>query len=345
MQSEKYKQAGVNIDNAQLALKNASPFIKNTFNDAVILQSGSYGSLYDLKDIMENYQHPVLVQSVDGIGTKLVIARMANRFESVGFDIVNHCCNDILCMGARAINFLDYIAVEHLEPRIVTDIIKGIATACMKQNIALVGGETAEMPGVYIKNEFDIAGMITGVVEKDKIINGQSIIPGDLIIGLKSDGLHTNGYSLARKVLFENLQLNIDSYIDELQSTLQDALLKVHKDYSQTLLSLLDEFEIKGLVHITGGGLIDNIPRILPKNCNAKINKNSWELPAIFKLIQEGASIDDAEMARTFNIGIGMVIIVGKDTLDPFIERLRTKNEVPIVIGEIVEGDKKTVLL
>ena len=341
-----YKSAGVDIDAGAESLRRIKNRVAKTHNSSVLTGLGSFGSLFDLTPLLEEYDEPVIVQSVDGVGTKLMVATMAGRHDTIGVDIVNHCCNDILCQGARPLTFLDYIAVESLEPSQIEEIVSGMAKACEETGTALVGGETAELPGVYIKGEYDLAGIITGVVEKKKIITGKSIVEGDLVLGLPSSGLHTNGYTLARKVLFDKLKFTVDSTPAELSGvSVGEALLKPHRDYSRLLWPLLQTHPVKGLAHITGGGLLDNTPRILPKNVDAVIDKNSWEIPALFKIIQEGGAVPTDDMFRALNMGVGMVIVIGADRADMLRKELRALGQAVYDLGEIDKGEGKTQLI
>ena len=341
-----YKSAGVDIDAGTESLRRIKDRVAKTHNSSVLTGLGSFGSLFDLTPLLEEYDEPVIVQSVDGVGTKLMVATMTGRHDTIGVDIVNHCCNDILCQGARPLTFLDYIAVESLEPSQIEEIVSGMAKACEETGTALVGGETAELPGVYIKGEYDLAGIITGVVEKSKIITGQNIVAGDLVLGLPSSGLHTNGYTLARKVLFDKLKFTVDSTPAELSGeSVGEALLEPHRDYSRLLWPLLQTHPVKGLAHITGGGLLDNTPRILPNNVDAVIDKNSWEVPALFKIIQEGGAVPTDDMFRSLNMGVGMVIVIGADRADMLRKELKALGQAVYDLGEIEKGEGKTQLI
>ncbi len=340
-----YKSAGVDIDAGLESLERIKLKAKSTHGPQVLTGLGSFGSLFDLSSVVKEYKEPVLVQSVDGVGTKLMVAVMAGKFDTVGMDIVNHSCNDILCQGAKPLTFLDYIAVESLRPDQIEDLVGGMAIACKENGVALVGGETAELPGVYVKGEFDLAGTITGVVEKSKTLTGEEISVGDVVLGIESDGLHTNGYTLARKVFFDIFGHSVDTYVEELGATVGEALLVPHRDYSKTIWPLLQKYRVKGLAHITGGGLIDNPPRILPKNVDALINKSAWRVPPLFAMIQKGGSVPDEDMFRSLNMGIGMIVVIGNEGSDLFAEALREKGEKVYTLGEIVEGRGKTRLI
>jgi len=340
-----YKDAGVDIDAGMECLERIKSVAKSTHTGAVLSGLGTFGSLYDLKKILEDYKEPVLVQSVDGVGTKLMVANMTGRHDSVGFDIVNHCCNDILCQGAKPLTFLDYIASESLKPAQIEKLVSGMASACRVAGVALVGGETAELPGTYSKGEYDLVGIITGVVEKSKIITGKDISPGDAIVGLASSGLHTNGYTLARKALFEKMGFNVNDTPPGIGRSVGDALMKPHRNYSNALWPLLQDHPVKGLAHITGGGLVDNIPRILPDNTDAVIEKSSWEIPPLFLMIREGAGVPEGDMFRTFNMGIGMVAITGPSETESLKNALEKAGETVYMIGTIEKGSGKVQLV
>jgi phosphoribosylformylglycinamidine cyclo-ligase len=263
----------------------------------------------------------------------------------VGIDIVNHCLNDILCQGAKGLTFLDYIAVEHLDPKQIEMLVVGMANACKAAGVELVGGETAELPGTYAKNEFDLVGMVTGVVEKSKIIDGSKIAPGDAILGLASSGLHTNGYTMARKVFFDRLGHAVDSHLDELGRSVGEELLSPHKNYSTNLWPLLQTHPVKGLAHITGGGLLDNVPRILGKSLDAVISKSAWEIPPVFRIIAEGSGAPEDEMMRAFNMGVGMVIVIGSDEADSLATALKDAGETVFELGTIEKGQGITRLV
>jgi len=340
-----YKDAGVDIDAAMESLRRIKGFTASTHTPAVLVGLGAFGSLYDLGPTLKSYKSPVMVQSADGVGTKMMVARMTGVFDTVGEDLVNHCLNDILCLGARGFTFLDYIASTDLEPGMVESLVQGMARACVRSGLALVGGETAQMPGVYMPGEVDLAGVITGLVEKDEIITGDKIRAGDALLGLASSGLHTNGYTLARKALFDSMGLKVDEHLPELGRTVGETLLEPHRDYSRVLLPLLTEHQVTGLAHITGGGLPDNVHRILSGKYDAVIEKKSWEPPAIFNLIQRGANVPDADMFRSFNMGVGMVIAVGAEQADTLATALETAGETVYQLGEIRKGKGEVKLV
>ena len=312
-----YKSAGVDIDAGNRVVEQIKDSVKSTFSKNVLTGLGSFGSLYDLKPLLKKYENPVLVQSIDGVGTKTIIARKLKKFNTIGIDLLSACANDILVMGARPITFLDYIANEKLYPDVVEEIVSGMVKACRETNVSLVGGETAEMPDTYLPGEHDLVGVITGVVDKNKIITGDNILPGDVILGLPSSGLHTNGYSLARKIFFDIAKHNVNDHIDGLKKSVGLTLLEPHINYTNHVFKALEAgVDIKGIAHITGGGLIENIPRVLPKSYGAKIKKDSWPKLPVFEVIQNIGGIEQDEMYRAFNMGIGMVFIVKKDDVN-----------------------------
>ena len=304
-----YACAGVDVDLGNRLKRRIQQLVTQTHGPQVLGKIGGFGGLFRVQ--FSGMRDPVLVASIDGVGTKLKIAFAMNKHDTVGADLVNHCVNDIAVLGARPLFLLDYIGCEKLEPRVFDQLIRGFSRACRAAGCALIGGETAQMPGMYRKGEYDLAGCMVGVVDRAKIIDGSKIEPGDVILGLASNGLHTNGYSLARKILFEKMRLKPSSKIDNLPGTIGEELLRVHKNY-QPLLTKVPRGMIKGLAHITGGGLIDNLPRILPKKCDAIIETRSWRVPHIFRILQRNGDVDLAEMYQVFNMGIGMVAIVSK---------------------------------
>mgnify|MGYP001086765096 FL=1 len=329
-----YKSAGVNIDAGNEAVDRIKDKVESTFTPNVIAGLGSFGSLYDLKPILEAYNNPVMVQSIDGVGTKTIIARKMGKFDTIGIDLLSACANDILVMGARPLTFLDYIANDKLNPDIVEEIISGMVKACKDTGVSLVGGETAEMPDTYLPGEHDLVGIITGVVEKDKIITGESIKPGDVVLGLPSNGPHTNGYSFARKLFFDVGGYSVNDIIPELEKSVGLTLLKPHINYTNHVFAMLDAgVEVKGIAHITGGGLIENIPRILPDGCGVEIQKESWPALPIFGVMQSIGDVDEDEMYRAFNMGIGMVFIVNPADMDATINLMETYK-----IGTVISG-------
>ena len=328
-----YQDAGVSIESWNEAAKMITPAVKSTYTPAVLSHLGSFGGLFDAKNLQQ-MNHPVLVSSTDGVGTKVILAAQSGRLHSIGQDIVNHCVNDILVQGARPLFFLDYFASSKLIPMQLAEVVTGISTACKAANCALIGGETAEMPSVYTEHHFDLVGTIIGAVEKDQILPKKSIQPEDVLIGLGSSGPHTNGYSLIRK-LFKDVPLN--HIYPELGVPLEEVLLEPHKSYLPVLDTLLSNSNvIKGMAHITGGGFIDNIPRILPKGCGVKIDRSSWEIPPIFTLMQHLGNISDIEMMQIFNMGIGMILVIDKNDVENTREQL---SEDSRVIGEVIAGE------
>lgn len=308
-----YARAGVDVDLGNHVKSKIHARVKVTHGPEVLGKMGGFGGLF--KPDFTGMREPVLVSSVDGVGTKLKIAFAMNRHDTVGADLVNHCVNDIAVIGARPLFFLDYIGAERLEPDVFDQLIKGFTKACKAAGCALIGGETAQMPGMYQRGEYDLAGTIVGVVDRKKMIDGTRIKPGDVVLGLASNGLHTNGYSLARKILFEQMALELSSKIDGLKKSVGEELLRVHPNY-QPLLASLPSGLAKGLAHITGGGLVDNLPRILPKNCDATIDTKAWKVPPIFQMMQRGGKVAAEEMYQVFNMGIGMAIVVAERDVD-----------------------------
>jgi phosphoribosylformylglycinamidine cyclo-ligase len=311
-----YADAGVSIDNANRAVAKIRDYARATFNERTLTEIGSFGGMFS--GAFPNMSEPVLVASADGVGTKLKLAFDTGIHNTVGADLVNHCVNDILVQGARPLFFLDYFATGKLDPDITASVVEGMARACKENGCVLLGGETAEMPDFYPPGEYDLAGFIVGVVDKKNVIDGKSIKPGDVVLGIPSNGLQTNGYSLARKLFFEVGGYKIDSYIDELGTTVGDALLATHQSFLPHIAPLLDSGKIKALAHITGGGVLENIPRVLPEGVSVQINRGTWpELP-IFGLMQKLGNVSDKEMFRTFNMGIGMIAFCAPDDADSF---------------------------
>jgi phosphoribosylformylglycinamidine cyclo-ligase len=326
-----YAAAGVDVDLGNRVKKGIQALVKGTHGPEVLGKIGGFGGLF--RPNFGGMKDPVLVSSADGVGTKLKLAFQTGRHDTVGQDLVNHCIDDIAVIGAKPLFFLDYIGAEKLEPKVFQQLLKGFAKACKAGKCAIVGGETAQMPGMYHPGEYDLVGTIVGVVDRPKLIDGSKIKPGDVVIGLPSNGLHTNGYTLARKVLLEKMGLDIKSKLPGVKGTLADELLRVHRNY-QPLLSTLPHSVVKGLAHITGGGLVDNFPRVLPKSCDAVIDCSTWTVPAIFQHIQKGGGVDPTEMYQVFNMGIGMVIVVAEKDVAAVLKK--TKG---IVIGGIVKGE------
>ncbi len=338
-----YKDAGVDIAAGNHFVNLIKPLVKKTSRPEVLTDIGGFGGLFSLNS--NKYQRPVLVAATDGVGTKLKLAFLLEKHDTVGIDLVAMCVNDIIVQGAEPLFFLDYLATAKLEPEKAVEILKGIAEGCKQANCALLGGETAEMPGMYTGEEYDLAGFSVGVVDNDKIIDGSTITKGDQIIGIASSGLHSNGFSLARKIFIETLKLDLTATPAGLDKPLGDTLLEPTRIYVKSILNLLRDFNIKGIAHITGGGLLENIPRILPKHCKAVIEKDSWDKPAIFEMLREGGNIPEHEMYRTFNYGIGMTLVVpGKDCED-IIGRLAGLGDQAQVIGEIIPAEEPVVEL
>ncbi len=340
-----YKNSGVNIDSGNEAVSRIKDKVKITFDKNVVTGLGTFGAMYDASHLLKEYKQPILVQSIDGVGTKLKIAAMVGKFETIGEDIVNHCCNDILCQGAKPLTFLDYIASDKLLPKEIEEMVSGMVKACKEASVSLIGGETAEMPGVYLSGEHDIAGCILGVTEKEKIITGDKIKEGDVVLGLGSSGLHTNGYSLARKIFFEVNDYTVDSHFEELHFSLGKELLFPHHNYAPSVLPILEKYEIKGIAHITGGGLLENVPRVLPGGLSVEIKKHSWEILPIFKLIQKLGQVKEEEMYRVFNMGIGLVLIVDGGMLNVIKQELESSGEKVYEIGKVVKGKKNVKLI
>jgi phosphoribosylformylglycinamidine cyclo-ligase len=329
-----YADAGVSIENANIAVGRIREFARSTFNARTLSDIGSFGGLF--AGAFPEMAEPVLVASADGVGTKLKVAFETGIHNAVGADLVNHCVNDILVQGARPLFFLDYFAAGKLEPDVTASVVEGMARACRENGCVLLGGETAEMPSMYADGEYDLAGFIVGVVDRAKIIDGRSIGPGDVVLGLPSTGLQTNGYSLARKLFFEVGGYKADSYIEELDSTVGEALLATHSSFLPQLDGLLDLGKIKGLAHITGGGFLENIPRILPDGVSVEIKRGTWPESPIFGLMQRLGNVDDKEMFRTFNMGIGMVVVISPDNTAALREQIGDCYK----IGTIVSGDR-----
>ena len=339
-----YSDAGVSIDNANLAVSKIKEYAKSTFNAQTLTEIGSFGGMFSA--VFPGMIEPILVASADGVGTKLKIAFLANVHNTVGQDIVNHCVNDILVQGARPLFFLDYFATGKLEPEKTASVVEGMAKACKENGCVLLGGETAEMPGFYDEGEYDLAGFIVGVVDKSKVIDGKNISPGDAVLALPSNGLHTNGYSLARKLFFEIGGYRINSRIDELGGvSLDEQMLVPHKSYLPALNALLDSGIIKGLAHITGGGLLENIPRILPENVSVEIRRGTWHELPIFGLMQKIGKVEDSEMFRAFNMGVGMVIICAQSDKEAIKSHLEMHGEKSFEIGKVIEGNKEVKIL
>ncbi len=330
-----YKDAGVDIDAGDLFVEKIKPYVKSTFRPEVMAHIGGFGGLFALK----KFKEPVLVSGTDGVGTKLKIAFLMNKHDTVGIDLVAMCVNDIIVQGAEPLFFLDYFATGKLKPKEHSDIVKGIAEGCKQSGCALIGGETAEMPSFYNEDEYDLAGFAVGAVEKKKLINGSKVKPGNNLIGLASSGLHSNGFSLVRKVLLEKSGYGVQDLLSELGHVpLGEVLLTPTRIYSKTILTLLKEFDICGMAHITGGGITENTPRMLPKGTQALIRKGTWEVPPIFQLIRKKAGVDDNEMYRDFNMGIGMILVVPAKQSEAVMKKASKLGEKAYLIGEVVKG-------
>ena len=328
-----YSDAGVDIDKANKLVSTINEIAKRTARSGVMGDLGGFGGMFSLN--VANLERPVLVSSTDGVGTKLKIAFMLDKHDTVGIDLVAMCINDIIVQGAKPLFFLDYLSMGKLDSDQAADIIKGIGEGCQQAQCALIGGETAEMPGFYQNNEYDLAGFAVGIVDNNKIIDGTEIRVGHKLIGLASSGLHSNGYSLVRKISFDVLKLKLDEKISELGKTIGEELLTPTRIYTEPILSLIKDLPIHGLAHITGGGIVDNILRIIPKACNIMIRNGSWEVPPIFPFLQAAGKIAEPEMMRTFNNGIGMVIVVPDHAAEDLLQRLAAMNEKAFLIGEV----------
>lgn len=333
-----YKSAGVDVDAGNRFVDLIKPLAKSTYNKSVVSKIGGFAGLYFPP--LNKYKNPLLVASTDGVGTKLKIAFMTGKLDTVGIDLVAMNVNDIITCGAEPLFFLDYLATSKLRPREAAELIRGIVQGCKKAGCALLGGETAEMPGFYGKGEFDLAGFIVGIVNRDDVIDGSGVKPGDVVIGLASSGLHSNGYSLARKVLFEKLKLNLSDVPSPLSRTLGEELLEPTRIYAKTILSLKDEFQVRAIAHITGGGLVENLPRAIPKNCTVFLDSSLWEIPPLVKLIKIASRMSKEEMFRTFNCGIGMAIVVAEPDVEIALKKLSKLGEKARVIGEVRKRKK-----
>ena len=327
-----YRQAGVNIDAGNETVRRIKALARKTYTAGVLSGVGSFGGLFALGKTVED---PVLVASADGVGTKLKVAFMAGVHDTIGVDLVNHCVNDSLVQGARPLFFLDYLAVGRLAPDVAEQIVVGIARACEENGCALLGGETAEMPGFYADGEYDVAGFIVGLVARDRVIVGRGIEPGDCLIALPSSGLHTNGYSLARKIAFEHLGLRVESEVADLGETVGAALLRPHRSYLRAVEPLLETGWIKGMAHITGGGITENLPRTLPDGRSFRLDHSSWTVPPLFRWLQRGGAVGDAEMFRAFNMGVGLIMVCATSRANDLLDRLRSGGERPWVLGTV----------
>jgi len=331
-----YAAAGVNLDAADRAKDALKALVAKTRDENTLSEMGLFGGLYAVPG---GLSQPVLVSSADGVGTKLKIAFMTGRHDTVGQCLVNHCVNDILVQGAYPLFFLDYLATGKLEEGVVTGVVKGVAQACLENRCALLGGETAEMPDFYEAGEYDLAGFIVGAVERDQILDGSQVRSGDVLVALGSSGLHTNGYSLARKIVFEAMGLGVDDRIPGLDHTVGEALLTIHRSYLPSIRPLLGSGRLKGLAHITGGGILGNLPRTLPEGLGARVSLDSWELPPLFQALQKGGRVAQHEMFRVFNMGVGMIVIVSAGDAEGIVDELAAAGEKSWILGKVLEGE------
>lgn len=333
MSATDYRQSGVDIDAGNEAVRRIKQLARNTYTPGVLSGVGAFGGLFALDGSVPD---PVLVSSADGVGTKLKVAFMAGVHDTIGEDLVNHCVNDILVQGARPLFFLDYLATGVLSPDVAEQIVTGVARACRQNGCALIGGETAEMPGFYAPGEYDIAGFIVGLVSRAKIVDGRGIKAGDQLVALPSSGLHTNGYSLARRIAFDILKLDVSSHVDVLGTTVGEALLRPHRSYLPVIAPLLGDDRIKGMAHITGGGITDNVPRVLPDGLQISVDRSSWQVPALFTWLQDAGRVGDDEMFRAFNMGAGLILVCAPGDVDAIVAHLRDAGEPAWRIGEVV---------
>ncbi|MBN8049086.1 phosphoribosylformylglycinamidine cyclo-ligase [Paraclostridium bifermentans] len=331
-----YRASGVDIDEGNRAVNLIKDKIKGTYDKNVIGDLGNFSGLYSLKDFI-NMDEPVLLSSTDGVGTKLKLAQMMDIHNTVGIDLVAMCVNDLICQGAKPLFFLDYIATGKLIPEKIDDIVSGIVEGCKMAECALIGGETAEMPGMYSEDDYDLAGFSVGIADKSKIISGQDVNSGDTLIGISSSGIHSNGYSFIRKIFLEEYKYELTDYIEELGMTLGEALLIPTKIYVKLVMDLIKKYELKAIAHITGGGVIENIPRVIPNGLGIDIEKNSWEKPAIFKMIEKFNAIDEVELHKSFNMGIGLAIVVDSDKAEEIVNYLNESEKQAYIIGKVVD--------
>jgi len=335
-----YKASGVDIDAGNETVRRIKGLARATFTPGVLSEIGSFGGLFSLG--AGAWRDPILVSSADGVGTKLKIAFMTGRHDTIGVDLVNHCVNDILVQGAVPLFFLDYLATGRLSPDVAEQIVKGLARGCTDNRCALLGGETAEMPGFYAEGEYDVAGFIVGAVERAHLITGQSIVPGDVLLGLPSSGLHTNGYSLARRIVFDLLKLSVDSHVPELGETVGEALLRPHRTYLPVIRPLLGRGLLKGMAHITGGGITDNLPRVLPEGVSARVDRRAWRTPSLFRWLGEAGSVPEMDLRRSFNMGIGLILVVAADRVSDVQAALLEAGEAnSLVIGAAEAGSRE----
>ncbi len=335
--NSKYSESGVDIDKGNAFVEKIKDVVASTHQRGVLNDIGGFSSLFAIDT--EKFKQPVLVSSTDGVGTKLAIAQLCGKHNTIGIDLVAMCVNDIIVGGATPLCFLDYFSVGKLDIEIAAEVVEGIAEGCRQAKCSLVGGETAEMPGLYKSGDYDLAGFTVGIVDRDKIIDGSGIRVGNAIIGLSSSGLHSNGFSLVRKICFEDMKLSVDDHISELGSSLGEELLKPTRIYVQSALNVIKNYTVNGMVHNTGGGFIDNIPRILPNGCKAVIDRSSWEVPPIFTFLQKNGEVPRDEMYRTFNMGVGLLIIVNREQANDILHRFEAMGETAFIIGEIASRD------
>lgn len=349
-----YRDAGLDLDVYEKTIAGIAPLVRRTHSQRVVSGMGGFASLFSLdfnsRLFARNYRHPTLVSCTDGVGTKLKVASLAQKYDTVGIDLVAMCVNDCLCTGGEPLVFLDYLAMPKDDPELTHALVKGISEGCLDSDCSLVGGETAILPDVYQEGDFDLAGFCVGVVERDHVIDGSAIRPGDVVLGLSSSGIHSNGYSLVRKIVFEHAGLTVEEMIPELGRSVGEELLEPTRLYVRPILNLLRHYPIKrkvvrGLAHITGGGLPDNIPRILPENCRVSIKKGTWPMPPVFEWIQKLGEVEEAEMYRVFNMGIGFVVIVGPYFVESVQRQLADERIQSFVIGEVIEGEKGVDLI
>ena len=336
-----YKQSGVDIDSGNETVRRIKDIARRTFTPGVLSEIGSFGGLFRFD--AARFRDPILVSSADGVGTKLKVAFLANVHGTVGADLVNHCVNDILVQGAEPLFFLDYLATGRLKPDVAVQVIDGMARACRENGCALLGGETAEMPGFYQADEYDLAGFIVGAVDREKLLDGSSLRSGDLLIGLPSTGLHTNGYSLARRIVFDHLGLAVDSFVKELNGSIGESLLAPHRSYRSAVRPLLARGLVKGMAHITGGGITENLPRMLPGGVQARVDRRAWTVPPIFRFLQDRGGVSDEEMFRAFNMGVGMILACAAQRAGEVLELLHAAGEKPIAIGALEPGTQQVV--
>jgi len=344
--TSKYSQAGVDIDKGNAFVSRIKGIVSETYGRGVLNDIGGFSGLFAIGNA--GYEDPVLIASTDGVGTKLNIAKLCNKHDTIGIDLVAMCVNDVVISGAKPLFFLDYFAISTLDLDVATEVVRGIAEGCKISSCALIGGETAEMPGLYQPGDYDLAGFVVGIGERDEIIDGSDIRVGNKIIGLASSGLHSNGYSLVRKIVFEELGLSVNDHIPELECTVGEELLRPTKIYVESVLKVIRNYTINGLIHNTGGGFMDNVPRILPRGCQAIIQAGSWDIPPVFSFLQNKGNIPVEEMYRTFNMGIGIMALVPEKEVEDIMQRFTALGESPMIIGEIVaqeeENQEKVVI-